>query len=104
MNRFALFALLFLAGPAQAAEHIYSIGSFDRIRVEGPFDVRLVIAPSPGARAEGDRQAIDNLDIRVEGMTLIIRAGVSGWGEQPVAGTSGAPVVSVTTAAVRSAV
>lgn len=106
MIRFAPFALalILLAGPAQAAERIYSVGSFDRIRVEGPFDVHVAIAPSPGARADGDRHATDNLDIRVEGMTLIVRAGVSGWGEQPVAGAGGAPVVTVTTAAVRSAV
>jgi hypothetical protein len=96
-------ALIFLAGPAQAAERTYSIGSFDRIRVEGPFDVRLAIGPSPGARAEGDRHATDDLDIRVEGTTLIVRAGVSGWGEQPVAGATGAPVITVSTATIRSA-
>ncbi|MEO9131581.1 MAG: head GIN domain-containing protein [Sphingomonas sp.] len=99
---FALaFALFVASAPALAAERTYSIGSFDRIRVEGPFDVRLMTNASPGASAEGDPKATQELDIRVEGTTLIIRAGLSGWGEQPRAGATGAPVISVSTGMIR---
>ncbi|MEN2790100.1 head GIN domain-containing protein [Sphingomonas oligophenolica] len=98
-----LFAIVLAPGSAQAADRTYSIGSFDRIRVEGPFDVRLAIGPSPGARAEGDPHATDDLDIRVEGTTLIVRAGVGGWGEQAATGAIAAPVVTVSIATIRSA-
>lgn len=97
------FALLLASAPAQAADRTYSIGSFDRIRVEGPFDVRLTTNASPGASAEGDPKATQNLDIRVEGTTLIVRAGLGGWGEQPRAGEAGATVISVSTSMIRRA-
>ena len=97
------FALLFASAPVQAAERNYSVGSFDRIRVEGPFDVRLATNTSPDASAEGDPKVIQDLDIRVEGTTLIVRAGMGGWGEQPRAGATGATVVSVSTGIIRRA-
>lgn len=100
----SMLALLLVSGAAQAAERRYAVGSFDRIRVEGPFDVRLATGRSPGASAAGDAHATDDLDIRVEGTTLIVRAGVNGWGEQPVAGSPGAAVVSVSTGMIRGAV
>ena len=96
-------ALLLVSAPARAAERIYSVGSFDRIRVEGPFDVRLTTNASPGASAEGDPRATQDLDIRVEGTTLIVRAGVSGWGEQPRLGAAGATVITVSTGMIRRA-
>jgi hypothetical protein len=99
----SVLALLSLAAPATAAERTFSIGSFDRIRVEGPFEVQLTTGKSPGARAEGAARATEGLDIRVEGTTLIVRAALNGWGEQPVAGSTGAPVIRVSTQAIRSA-
>ena len=100
-----LTALLMLLVPvsAEAADRTYSIGSFDRVRVDGPFQVQLLTGKSPGARASGDTRMIEGLDIRVEGTTLIIRAGINGWGEQPVVGNRGAPVITVSTLAIRSA-
>lgn len=97
------FALVLASAPAQAAERNYSIGSFDSIRVEGPFDVRLTTKASPGARAEGDPKITQDLDIRVEGTILIIRAGTGGWGEQPHAGAAGATIITVSTAMIRRA-
>ena len=98
-----LVAPLLVTMPASAAERSYAIGSFDRIRVEGPFEVQLATKASPGARAEGDPRATDGIDIRVEGTTLIIRAGVNGWGEQEVAGSKTAPLIRVSTQMIRSA-
>ena len=102
--RLSLLALVLMPFSASAAERAYSIGSFDRVRVEGPFDVRLTTAQSPRARAEGPTRSIEGLDIRVEGTTLIVRAGINGWGEQPVAGNQGAPVIIVSTSAIRNAI
>jgi hypothetical protein len=99
----ATVALALPLGSANAAERTYSVSNFDRIRVEGPFQVRLTTGKSPGARAEGAPQSTDGLVVRVEGATLVVRAGVNGWGEQPVAGDEGAPVISVSTPAIRGA-
>jgi|SRR5882757_839458 len=98
-----LIAPMLIAGPASAAERSYAIGNFDRIRVEGPFDVRLTTHEPPGARAQGDPRTTDDLDIRVEGMTLIVRAGAGGWGERPGASDTRAPVILVSTLLIRSA-
>lgn len=97
------FALILASAPAHAAQRTYSIGSFDRIRVEGPFDVRLSTSASPGASAEGDPKATQDLDIRVEGTTLIVRAGMGGWGEQPRGATAEATVITVSTGMIRRA-
>lgn len=99
----ALLPLVVPVVPAVAAERNYSVGSFDRLRVDGPFRVVLTTAQSPGAKAEGDPRITDTIVIRVEGDTLIVRAGINGWGEQPVAGSAGAPVIRVSTGMIRSA-
>nr|WP_314441832.1 DUF2807 domain-containing protein [uncultured Sphingomonas sp.] len=88
MIRF-LALLLLAAGvvPAHAAERRFTVTSFDRIRVEAPFDVSLATGKAPSARAEGSNAALDTVDLRVEGRTLIVRqrGGWNGAGKgQPV--------------------
>lgn len=74
----ALLLLAALAAPAGAAERRFTIVSFDRIRMEGPFDVVLTTGKAPSAKAEGPVGALDTVDLRVEGRTLIVRQR-SGW-------------------------
>ena len=69
-----------LATPAAAATRNYSVTSFDRIRVEGPFQVTLVTRSAPFARATGSNAAIDAVTVRVEGTTLLIQANRQAWG------------------------
>jgi hypothetical protein len=77
-------AALLLASPAWGAERNYSVTSFDRIRVDGPYQVTLRTNVSPFARASGAQASIDALSIKVEGRTLIVRANPSaGWGGYP---------------------
>ncbi|OYY73153.1 head GIN domain-containing protein [Sphingomonas sp. 28-63-12] len=84
MIRLLLPPLLVLtAFPAQAADRTYSIGSFDRIRIEGPYEVKLTTGKAPGGRASGDDHALDALVITVEGQTMIVRARVLAVGESP---------------------
>jgi hypothetical protein len=81
-----VFALLLLAipwGAPAATGRSYVVTDYDRVRIDGPFDVALTMRASPSARAEGPADASDALDIRVEGRTLIVRAGSRGWGEVP---------------------
>lgn len=77
------FTLAFLAVPASAADRTYTVTGFDRVRVEGPFDVRLTVANAgASAKASGAADMLTNLDIEVQGTTLIVRKGANGWSER----------------------
>ncbi len=82
------------ATAASAADRPIYIGSFDRVRVQGPFEVRIVDG-SPGATLSGDRRVIEGVEVRVDGSTLTIRNGIGQWGEQPRAATTQPVVVTV---------
>ena len=77
IDRLPLLALLALASlpvaPAKAANRNFSVPSFDRIRVDGPFQVQLKTNVAPYARASGSSAALDGVSVKVEGRTLIIR-------------------------------
>ena len=75
----ALLAAAVLATPASAATRNFGISGFDRIRVEGPFKVRLSTGVAPFARASGTADAVDRLAVTVEGRTLVVRT-QSAWG------------------------
>ncbi|UYY57461.1 GIN domain-containing protein [Sphingomonas sp. S2-65] len=77
MRILALAPLLTLAAAAPAEQRSYMITSFDRLRVEGPFEVE-VVAGSPRAAAIGDRRTLDALSIRVDAGTLVVNTGVTG--------------------------
>jgi hypothetical protein len=88
IDRLPLLALLALASlPAAAAapttERNFSINSFDRIRVDGPYQVTLKTSVAPFARASGTASSLDGVSIKVEGRTLVIREGSGGWGGYP---------------------
>src|SRR3569832_222244 len=100
-----LLALTLFALPlsAQAAEHRYAFGSYDRVRIEGPFEVTVTTGVAPGALASGDSRTIEGLDISVQGSTLIVRIGHQGWGETPVGAAAARPVITLTTPALNGA-
>lgn len=84
MTRFAIFAALLLASaPAAAAERSFSVTGFDRIRVEGPFRVRLTTGVAPFAKASGSQAGLDGVALDVQGRTLVVRASRSSWGGYP---------------------
>lgn len=86
-------ALLLLAstGAAHAAQRSVFPGSFERLRVRGPYEV-TVESGSPGATLLGDRDAIDGVDVRADGATLVIQPGSGGWGESRRQGSMTEPV------------
>lgn len=88
-------ALSAVALPARAAQRTIGIGSVDRLRVDGAFEVRVAGGASPAVRLEGEREAIDAVDVRQEGGTLIVRRGVNGWGERPRGSAGAASPVTV---------
>jgi hypothetical protein len=88
IDRLPLLALLALASlPAVAAapttQRTFSVTGFDRIRVDGPYQVTLKTNVAPYARATGTAASIDSLSMKVEGRTLVIRSGPGGWGGYP---------------------
>ena len=77
--RLILLAAL-LASPAAAAERSFSVTSFDRIRVEGPFAVTVATGKPVSARVIGEADSLERATVRVEGRTMIVRPNISNWG------------------------
>ena len=97
-----MLLVLLRAAPAHADERRYMMAGFDRIRIDGPFEVTVVPGTSAGAIASGERRALDSVDVRVQGTTLIVSASLNAWGGYPGAARS-IPRVTVTAASLRSA-
>jgi len=86
IDRLPLLALLLLASlpaksdAAQSTARNYSVTSFDRIRIDGPYKVALTTNVAPFARATGSPLSLDGISVAVEGRTLVVRKGGGGWG------------------------
>jgi hypothetical protein len=76
-------ALALLAAPAGAATRNFGITSFDKVRIEGPFNVSLTTGVAPFARASGSPAALDRLAIEVRGNTLVVHSNLDSWGGYP---------------------
>ncbi len=73
-------ALVLAARPALAKERDLTVVSFDRIRIEGPYIVRIVTGKGPSARVAGSEAALERVSVINQGMTLVVRPNTSGWG------------------------
>jgi hypothetical protein len=76
-------ALAAFASSANAATRNFGITSFEKIRVEGPFRVRLTTGVAPFASASGSPAAIDRVAIDMRGNTLVVHSNTSSWGGYP---------------------
>ncbi|HEY7005006.1 MAG TPA: DUF2807 domain-containing protein [Sphingomicrobium sp.] len=72
-----------IAAPAGAATRNFGITSFTKIRVDGPFKVRLATGIAPFAKATGSAAALDRVAIEVRGDTLVVHNVLDGWGGYP---------------------
>jgi hypothetical protein len=79
----ATIACVALSAPSLAAERGYTVTSFDRIRVEGPYNVTVSSGRGPAVRASGSQAALDAVIARVDGRTLVIQRSTSAWGGFP---------------------
>ena len=86
----AFATMLSLAAPAQAATRTFGITSFTKVRVDGPFAVRVATGVAPFARASGSAAALDRLAVDVQGDTLVVHSSTSSWGGYP--GANAGPV------------
>lgn len=85
------------ASPAWAAERTVTLGSFEKVRVDGPFEVRIVTGASPGVKLSGDRELIERVAVQANGASLTIRLGNGGWGERFASANNTPPVITVST-------
>ena len=84
-------ALAVLAVPADAATRNFGVSGFERIRVDGPYRVKLGTGIPPFAKATSNSaSALDGLVIEVQGRTLVVRNNRKSWGGYP--GEATAPV------------
>jgi hypothetical protein len=67
------------AGPRATGERSFQVGAFQSVSLEGSHDVVVTVGGAPSVRAEGDAQALERLDIRVEGGTLKVGSRPGGW-------------------------
>lgn len=84
-----------LAGQTPTTARTVSIGSFDHIRVERPFDVHVTMG-LPCAKIAGTR-ADSDVVVRVDGATLSVRKNTSSWGERPRGVSSSPSIVTLST-------
>lgn len=67
-------------GQAGAAgQRSFEVGDFEEVELAGPHDVIVTVGGAPSVRAEGDAEAIEHLDIRVEGRALRVGTRRDGW-------------------------
>lgn len=95
-------ALLVSPVAAKAASRRDMVTSFDRVRIQGAYDVRLVTGSGATAVIEADPRLIDAISIDVQGTTLTVSTGSF---DSHVAVPAGAalPVITLTTPALRGA-
>lgn len=97
-----LIGLLALASPAQAAMRGYIVTSFDTIRIEAPVRVVLQTGSGTSAMGEGDRAALDRVNLSVSGQVLTIRLAdtAAGWDS----GLESVPTIHLSTGQLRRAI
>jgi len=86
----AIIVVTALAAPAGAATRNFGVSGFEKVRVDGPFRVRLTTGVAPFAQASGSPEALQRVAIDVQGQTLIVHVNRSSWGGYP--GDSTGPV------------
>jgi len=104
MTRLALMvlALAFAAVPARAADRSYPVSDFNRLIVEGPYRVHLVVGGASRAVASGTREGLDRVSIESSGQTLRIRPLRNQWGAN-ADGDAGPVTIELRTRILRSA-
>lgn len=84
MRTFLIAAvLLALAPSAHAATRNFGITSFDKVRVEGPYKVRLATGIAPFAKASGSPAALDRVAIEMRGNTLVLHGASNSSSDYP---------------------
>lgn len=78
-----LVAALAAAAPAAAAQRSFTVTSFERVRVDGPYRVIITTNVPPFARASGSPAALDGVTVEVQGTTLYVHPSQSAYSGYP---------------------
>lgn len=89
-----LIASLLALPVIPPAETRLMLTGYDRVRVDGPFTVRVVAEPSATNRIVGEPAAIATVEVRVEGQTLVVVPARDDRG-RPIESTGAAPVIEL---------
>lgn len=100
MRSLLLAPLFLLTAAAPAEERRFMVSSFERLRVDGPFEVEVVTGP-PRAVATGGRVALDQIAVRTNGETLVVSAGPLAWANAK--GPTSLPRLTISVPALRTA-
>jgi putative autotransporter adhesin-like protein len=65
--------------PRATGQRSFQVGDFHAVALEGSHDVVVTVGGAPSVRAEGDSEALERLDIRVENGTLKVGTRRHGW-------------------------
>jgi hypothetical protein len=98
-----LAAAMIAAAPASAAERRFMVVDFEKVQVEGPFEVVLTTGIPSGASATGSPGALDRVSIEVQGTTLHVRPNRSAWGGGYPGQSMGPLRIQISTRALRFA-
>jgi hypothetical protein len=63
----------------RAGQRSFDVGAFRSIELAGPHDVVVTVGGAPSVRAEGSAEALERLDIRVDGGDLSIGTRRDSW-------------------------
>lgn len=69
----ALGSAMLAASGASAASRTFTVTDFDSVRLEAPFDIALQTGRGVSARAEGEADLLDRVDLSVSARVLTIR-------------------------------
>jgi len=71
-------AVALAALPVSAADRSYPVGAFTKLRVEGPYTVRVHTGARASVAARGPQNRLDKLTVEQRGDTLVVST-VKGW-------------------------
>jgi hypothetical protein len=74
---------LLAACSASAAERRETVTDFERIRVDGDFQVEVRTGPPASVVVSGPQRGVDATQVSVQGRTLVIRRSAQSWGGWP---------------------
>jgi hypothetical protein len=100
MRSLLLAPLLLLTAASPLPERSFMVGSFERLRVDGPYEVEVVTG-SPRAVASGEAGSLDRVAVRLNGDTMVVSAGPLSW-KGGTSATVPLPKVRVSVSALRS--
>lgn len=77
--RFVLAAALLIPAAARADTRDWTPAAFDRVESAGSYIVSIVPGPRAAVRADGDREELSRIRVRVDGGKLIIGSERGWW-------------------------